>query len=286
MSLTPQDVVRSHDRARRQRLVRLLALGVASLSLVLLPSVFLPTFDGVSCVALLIALVGSASAYLANRWQWVGEAGLLLLGGGTLGIAWVIAARAIQQGLTTTDLQLYWDGRDPQTLGSVYDVIAIPLVIQGLTAVCAWLGADGVRRSLLSATRADELALANAEISRQANELERQQRQLRDGIAHMQSVHTAFARGNFGVRAEIRDLQLQPLALSLNVLLSHMERMLQEQGQRMRIESSAHELATALRRMRGGAPYTPPSYTGTVFDEALLELLACYQQGLFKGDLR
>lgn len=332
MSLTAQDIVRSHDRSRRQRLVSILALGVASLSLVLLPSVFLPTFDGISCVALLIALVGSASAYLANRWQRVSEAGLLLLGGGTLGIAWVIAARAIQQGLTTTDLrlfdffvlpivisgvvsgrrtpivlgaitcgftafsllllphsadlQLYWDGRDPQTLGSVYDVIAIPLVIQGLTAVCAWLGADGVRRSLLSATRADELALANAQISKQAVELERQQRQLRDGIAHMQTVHTAFARGNFGVRAEIRDLQLQPLALSLNVLLAHMERMLREQGQRMRIEISAHELATALRYMRSGAPYTPPPYTGTAFDEVLLELLASYQEGLFRGGLK
>jgi hypothetical protein len=165
-------------------------------------------------------------------------------------------------------------------------VIAIPLVIQGLTAACAWLGADGVRRSLLSATRADELVLANGEISRQANELERQQRQLRDGIAHIQGVHTAFARGNFGVRAEIHDLQLQPLALSLNVLLSHMERMLQEQGQRMRIETSAHELAIALRRLRQGAPYAPPPYTGTVFDEVLLELLASYQEGLFKGGLR
>jgi hypothetical protein len=65
-----------------------------------------------------------------------------------------------------------------------------------------------------------------------------------------------------------------------------MERMLQEQGQRMRIEISAHELAMALRRMRGGAAYAPPSYTGTAFDEVLLELLACYQEGLFKGGLR
>jgi hypothetical protein len=306
----------------------MLALGVGSLSLILLPSVFLPTFDGISCVALLIALVGSASAYLVNRWQHVTEAGYLLLAGGTLGIAWVIAARAIQQGLTTTDLrlydffvlpivisgvvagrrtpialgaitccftalslllvphsadlQLYWDGRDPHTLGSVYDVIAIPLVIQGLTAVAAWLGSDGVHRSLLSATRADELALANAYISKQANELERQQRQLHDGIVHMQGVHTAFARGNFGARAEIRDFQLQPLALSLNVLLAHMERLLREQGQRIRIEASAHELAAALRQMRAGSAYVSPPYTGTAFDEVLLEVFACYQDGAFR----
>src|SRR5271165_7390685 len=176
-SLSALEIVKGHDRVRRQRLVTIMALGVAGLSLVLLPSVFVPTFDGVSCVALLIALVGSASAYLANRWQQVGVAGSLLLGGGTLGIAWVITARALQQGLTTTDLrlydffvlpivisgvvatrrapillgviiccftfvsllvlphtaelQLYWEGRDPQTLGSLYDVLAIPIVIQG-----------------------------------------------------------------------------------------------------------------------------------------------------------
>jgi hypothetical protein len=328
MSLTPQDIVRSHDRTRRQRLVRILALGVGSLSLILLPSVFLPTFDGISFVALLFALVGSVLAYLFNRWHQVTLAGYLLLGGATLGIAWVIAARAVQQGLTTTDLrlydffvpllvvsgvvagrrtpialgaitccftafsllllphsadlQLYWDGRDTHTLGSVYDVIAIPLVIQGLTAVASWLGADGVRRSLLSATRADELALANAYISRQANELERQQRQLHDGIVHMQGVHTAFARGNFGARAEIRDFQLQPLALSLNVLLSHMERLLREQGQRIRIETSAHELAAALRYMRAGSAYVSPPYTGTAFDEVLIEVFACYQEGIFR----
>jgi hypothetical protein len=95
MSLTPYDIVRSHDRARRQRLVHLLALGIASVSLVLLPSVFLPTFDGVSFVALLFALVGSASGYLVNRWERVSEAGILLLGGGTLGVAWIVAARAV-----------------------------------------------------------------------------------------------------------------------------------------------------------------------------------------------
>jgi hypothetical protein len=317
-------VVRGHDRARRQRLVRLLALGVGGLSLVLLPSVFIPTFDGISCIALLIALAGSLAAYFVNRLGRVGEAGYLLLGGGTLGIAWVIAGRAMQQGLTTTDLRLYdffvlpivlsgvisnrrtpillgiltasftivslfllphtaglqryWDGLDPQTIGSVYDVIAIPVVIQGLTAVAAWLGADSVRRSLLSATRADELTLANERILAQAAALERHQRQLQDGIAHIQEVHTAFARGNFDVRAQIADQQLQPLALSLNVLLMHMQRLLREQGQRVRIEIAAHELSNALRHMRAGGPYIPPAYSGTAFDDVLLELAAWFQQ--------
>src|SRR5579875_2166119 len=69
---TPLAIVRSHDLARRQRLVRLMALGVSGISLVLLPSVFIPTLDSVSLVALLIVCVGALAAYVINRWQRVG----------------------------------------------------------------------------------------------------------------------------------------------------------------------------------------------------------------------
>lgn len=321
----PIEVVRGYDRARRERLVRILAMGVGILALILVPSALVPVFDGISLVALLIAAVGCAGAYFVNRLHRVGEAGYLLLAGGTLGIAWVIAARAIQVGLTPTDLrlydffvlpivlsgvvssrrapiifgtltclftifslvflrhspdlQLYWDGKDALTLGSAYDVVAIPVVIQGLTAVAAWLGADSVRRSLLSAMRADELTLANERILAQASELELQRRRLRDGIAHVQEVHTAFARGNFDVRARLGEDELQPLAVSLNMLLSQMQRLQREQEQRVRIEQAAHDLALALRGMRMGGAYQPPQYTGTAFDEVLLEMVTVLQHG-------
>lgn len=327
--MTPLAIVQGYDRIRRQRLVRLMTLGVAGLSLILLPSVFFPSLDGVSLGALLIVLLGSSVAYLLNRFQQVGVAGYFLLGGGTVGVAWVITVRALQQGLTTTDLRLYdffvlpivlsgvianrrmpivlgcltgvytlltllflphatdlqryWEGRDPQTLGSVYAVIAIPLVIQGLTAAAAWLGADSVRRSLLSATRADELMLANERILYQTHEMEWRQRQLHDGIIHLQQVHTAFARGNYDTRAHLNERDLQPLAISLNQLLMQMQRLLREQGQRSRIETAAGELVYALRHLRAGGGYVSPAYTGTAFDEVLLELVTAYQQGLLSA---
>lgn len=319
-------VVQGHDRTRRRRLVTLMALCVAGVSLILLPSVFVPTLDSISLVALLITALSSSAAFALNRTSQVGVASSLLLGGGTLGIGWLITARALQQGLTPTDLrlydffllpivlsgvianrrmpailacltgtftalsllllphtpslQLYWTGHDPQTIGSSYDVIAIPLVIQLLTAAAAWLGADSMRRSLLSATRADELRLANERILAQAQELEWRQQQLRHGISHLHQVHAEFAHGNFDARAQFTDRELQPLAISLNHLLMQMQRLLREQGQRSRIETAAHELAVALRRMRVGGGYTAPAYTGSTFDEALLELNAAYQQGL------
>src|SRR5579863_8148525 len=78
--LTPLAIVQGYDRIRRQRLVRMMTLGVAGLSLILLPSVFFPTLDGVSLGALLIVLLGSSAAYLLNRYQQVGIAGYFLLG--------------------------------------------------------------------------------------------------------------------------------------------------------------------------------------------------------------
>lgn len=321
---TPWDVVRGYDRARRQRLVRLITLGVGVVAAVLLPSAFIPTLDTVSVVALIIVIVGSFGGYVVNRLDHVSTAGYLELAGGSLAVAWLIVARGVQQALTPTDLrlydffvlpivisgviasrrtpillailisaftaaslillphsaslQLYWDGRDPQTLGSAYDVVAIPIVIQALSAVVAWLGADGVRRSLLSATRADELALANERIRVQARELELHQRHLQDGILHLQGVLNTFARGNFDARAQLSESELQSLTMSLNMFLTQLQRLLREQDQRARIEYAAHELAQALRRARAGLSYEPPQYTGTVFDEVLLEIVTWLQR--------
>lgn len=319
-------VVRGYDQTRRQRLVRLIASGIAILCAVLLPSVFVPVLDLVSFIALAAALVGALAAYLLNRDGQTSVAGYVMLGSSTLGIAWIIAARGVMQAITPVDLrlydffvlpvivsgvlsnrrapiafgaltitftiisllvlprsaalQLYWDGRDAQTLGSAYDVVAIPAVIQALAAVVAWLGSDSVRRSLLSATRADELAAANEQILAQARELELRQRRVRDGIEHLQAVHAAFASGNFDARAQLSGDDLQPLAINVNRFLAQMQRLVREQDQRVRMEQAASALTYALRRARAGYGYQPPHYTGTALDEALLEVVSLFQRGI------
>ncbi|HEV7125983.1 MAG TPA: hypothetical protein VGN32_00920 [Ktedonobacterales bacterium] len=324
---SPIEVVRGYERARRQRLVRLTALGVAIVSFVLVPSTFFPAVDGVSLVALMLVLAGSLSGYLLNRANRVSAGAYLALGGGTLGVMWLITARAIlQPGLAPTDLrlydffvlpilvsgilsnrrapiivgavtsvytlvsllvlphtaalQLYWDGRDPQTLGSLYDVIAIPIVIQALTALVAWLGADSIRRALLEATRAQELAVANERILAQAAEIALQRQRLREGIGHIQQVHTAFTRGMYEARVRIPDGELLPLAMSINTVLDYVQRQMGTQTQRQRADQGAHALAEVLRRVRGGGgEYVSPGYTGTAFDEVLAELAEWHYAG-------
>jgi hypothetical protein len=172
----------------------------------------------------------------------------------------------------TPPLQEYWGGTYRYAiLGSVYDVIAVAVVLQVLMAIASWLGADSVRRALLDASRAEDLASANEQIQTQATQLELQRRRLQDGIAHIQQVHAAVARGRWDARATIAEGELLPVAMSLNLLLDRLSRMVHEHDQQARIETAAHELAVALRRVRAGEPYTPPAYTGTAFDEVLVE---------------
>lgn len=162
-------------------------------------------------------------------------------------------------------LQQYWDGTYPYAIGSSYDIVIVPVVLQGLAATAAWLGADSVRRALLEAYRVEEITAAKAQI-------EAQQRRLQRGIAHIQQVHAAVAHGQWDVRAQVEATELIPVAVSLNLLLDRLSRLTRDQEQRQRMDRSAHELALALRRLRVGQPYTPPAYTGTPLDEVLVEL--------------
>jgi hypothetical protein len=172
----------------------------------------------------------------------------------------------------TPTLQAYWDGTYQYVLGSAYDVVAIAFFAQWLTAAAAWLGADSVRRALLDASRADELAAANERVVAQAQQIETQQQRLREGILQIQAVHSAIARGQWNARARVQESELLPLAMSLNLLLDRLTGLTREQEQRQRMDRTATELAAALRRTRAGEPYIPPAYTGTPLDEVLVEL--------------
>ena len=171
-------------------------------------------------------------------------------------------------------LQSYWDGTYKIEVGSAYDVIIVPVALQILTAVMAWLGINSVRRALMGAARADELAQLNDRIIAQTREIEFQRRRLADGVSHIQQVNAAFARGNFDARVRVDDGELLPLAMSLNALFDRLQRLSRDQEQHARMAMGSNQLAAALRRARSGGPFVPPDYTGTPLDQALVELAA------------
>lgn len=317
---TPMQVALVHDWRRRHRLVRIVAQGLLVSAALMIPSALLPSFNGPVLVAILLAAVGSAGAFLLSRRGLVDVAGILIVGALAAAIALTIAGKALHQGgLDVSDLRLFdlfglpillcavLVNRSgtliltafttsytvmslfalPKTaamvgyLASHYpvpaspvDAISVALFAQCITAVAAWLGADSVRRSLLEASRADEVALANVRLQAQAAEMEAQRRRLREGIARIQSVHAAVASGRWDARASVEEGELLPVATSLNLLLDRLARLAREQGERGRLEAAAHQLAETLRKARSGEEYELPAYTGTAEDEVLVELTA------------
>ena len=163
--------------------------------------------------------------------------------------------------------------------GSWLDVVAIALLFPWLIALASWMGADAARRGLTQASRADDLARANERILAQSRELEAQRRTLHDGLAHIQQVHSAVARGQWETRVQIENGELLPMAISLNLLLDRITRLSREQQELARVEAASRELARALRSASVGRPYSPPHYTGTAFDEVLVELAKLRRAG-------
>jgi hypothetical protein len=309
---TAQQRFIASEQQRRGRLVRIVSLGLLIGMGLLIPTSLIPTPDIVTLVAILLAFAGAGVGYLLNRMRLVNAAGYSVLVGGLLALGWEVVAQSMRQGgLDLNDLrvydlfvlpiilsavlvtrrgpvivamvsiaftivsiillpkspalQQYWDGTYPYAIGSSYDVVIVPVVLQGLAAVAAWLGADSVRRALLQAYQVEEISAAKLQV-------EDQQRRLQRGIAHIQQVHSAVAHGQWDARAQVEATELIPVAVSLNLLLDRISRLTRDQEQRQRVDRTAHELAQALRRLRLGDGYTPPAFTGTSFDEVLMEL--------------
>lgn len=104
--------------------------------------------------------------------------------------------------------------------GSAYSILAGPLVLQIVGAGIAWLQAWSVQRALLRANRAEELAQARAELSRQARLTEERNRRLEEGITQILETHRQVAAGHLEARAPMQqDHELWQIAHSLNTLL-------------------------------------------------------------------
>ena len=309
---TPQQKLYTNERRRRRRLVRLVSIGILIGMGLLIPTALIPTPDTVSLVPCFWRSRARASAICSTACSSSIPLAMRCSVGLMLAIGWEVIAQSVRQGgldlndlrvydlfvlpivlsavlvtrrgpvilavmsITYTivslilltkspTLQQYWDGTYPYALGSSYDVVIVPVVLQAMSAAAAWLGADSVRRALLDAYRVEEISAAKEQV-------EDQQRRLQRGIAHIQQVHAAVAHGQWDARAQVEATELMPVAVSLNLLLDRISRLTRDQEQRQRVDRSAHELAQALRRLRNGEGYAPPAYTGTPFDEVLVEL--------------
>ena len=190
---------------------------------------------------------------------------------GTATMAFTVAALLLLP--HTKPLEQFWTGNDPYAMrGSFYDVILVALAIQAFIACISWLSATSVQNAIQDALRADDLEAANEQIRLQARILAEQRARWQEGIADIQQVHAAVARGQWDARATVTASELLPIAISLNLLLDRLGRLSRDQETLARVNGAAQGLAQALQQVRRGYPYVPPAYTGTPFDEILVEL--------------
>ena len=199
----------------------------------------------------------------------VGRKGTILTGVATM--SFTLAALVFLP--HTEPLQQFWNGIYPfANRGSPLDVISLALALQVSMVCISWLSATSVRNALQGALRADDLQAANEQIQIQARILVEQRGRLHEGIAQIQQVHAAVARGQWDARAGTASGELLPIAISLNLLLDRLGRLSRDHETLARVNCTAQELAQALQQMRHGYPYVPPAYTGTSLDEVLVEL--------------
>lgn len=147
--------------------------------------------------------------------------------------------------------------------GNAYTALAGLIVLQLAGTGIAWLHAWSVKRSLLRANRAEELAEARAALNKQALLIAEQNRHLETGIAQILETHQQIAAGNLAVRAPAqRDQALWQIGQSLNMMLRRFQQQAQEDRLMRETQREIEQVIDALFAARAGnyAPL-PPLHT-------------------------
>lgn len=147
--------------------------------------------------------------------------------------------------------------------GNAYSALAGLIVLQlGGTGI-AWLHAWSVRRSLIRASRAEELAEARAALNKQALLIAEQNRRLETGIAQILETHQQIAAGNLAVRAPAqRDQTLWQIGQSLNMMLRRFQQQAQEDHLMRETQQEVEQVIEVLFAARSGNHVSlPPLHT-------------------------
>ena len=137
--------------------------------------------------------------------------------------------------------------------GQTYTALASLIVLQLAGTGIAWLHAWSVRRSLMRASQAEELAEARAALNKQAMLISEQNRRLEEGIAQILETHQQIAAGNLAVRAPAqKDQALWQIGQSLNMLLRRFQQQAQEDRHLRETQQEIEQVIDALFSSRSG----------------------------------
>jgi hypothetical protein len=139
-------------------------------------------------------------------------------------------------------------------------ILAGPLLMQGIVAVVAFIWAQSMVNALRRADRAEEIAIL------ERRELERQA-ELEEGVRQLLDVHVRLANGDFQARSSgLRNPLLWSVGNSLNTLIARLSRTAQADAVLRREEEEAQRLADAIRVARSGRQPNLPRPSGVPLD--------------------
>ncbi len=162
------------------------------------------------------------------------------------------------------------------TGGGAASLLLLPIMLQILLTLIAFLWVQGTDNAIRRADRAEELAAME-------HQLVEQKRQIDLGIQQILQTHIRAANGDFSARAPLgQDNALFQIASSLNNLLNRLSRSAQSQFQMQRTAQEIGRLRDSLLAAQSGRPPLWPMPSGTPVDQ-LLEVIVPSERMLAPG---
>ncbi len=144
--------------------------------------------------------------------------------------------------------------------GGYFTILSRPLQIHLIVTVVLYLWVRSATQAIRRADRAEEIAKLQHDIAAQEHAIVEEKRQLDTSIKDIVQTHMQVSNGNMSVRVPLREgSTLWPVAVSLNNLLSRMQRLqsVEQELQRMtprlhhaaQIEHELQRVQTAMKQL-------------------------------------
>lgn len=147
-----------------------------------------------------------------------------------------------------------------------YTSVLGPILLQVCSVGIVWLYAGSVDRAILRASRAEELAEAQARINEQAQVIAGQKQRLEEGIQAIQETQGRIVRGDYSARVSLQGNELLPLAVSFNMMAERLSHVQQIEAEHKQMEGALQQVLDACKAISRGMAPAPWRQTGSVLD--------------------
>ena len=147
-----------------------------------------------------------------------------------------------------------------------YTSVLGPILLQVCSVGIVWLYAWSVDRAILRASRAEELAEAQARINEQALVIAEQKQRLEEGIQAIQDTQGRIVRGDYSARVSLQGNELLPLAVSFNMMAERLSHVHQIEEEHRQMQGALQQVLDACKAISRGLAPAAWRQTGSVLD--------------------